>query len=60
MGLDWSTQTVVLDTSRTYDRVGHASLLHKCKSNEVLSQIFGLVLPFLSNRRFRVALMVSC
>ena len=51
-----STRAVALDISRAFDRVWHASLLHKLKSNGFSGQIFGFVLSFLSNRRLRVAL----
>ena len=47
---------IALDISKAFDRVWHASLLHKLKSYGVLSQIFGLISSFFSNRRLRVVL----
>ena len=51
-----ATRTVALDTSKAFDRVWHAGLLHKLKSYGISGQIFGLISSFLSNRRLRVAL----
>ena len=45
-----ATRAVALDISKAFDRVWHAGLLHKLKSN------FGLISSFLSNRRLRVVL----
>ena len=42
--------------STSFDRVWHASLLHKGKSYGFSDQVFGLISSFLSNRRFRVIL----
>ena len=52
----WATRSVALDISEAFDRVWHAGLLHKLKSYEILSRIFGLISSFLSNRRLRVVL----
>ena len=46
-----ATRALTLDISKTFNRVWHAVLLHKLKSYGILSQIFGLVSSFLSNRR---------
>ena len=45
---------MVLDISKTFDRVWHAGLLHKPKSYGISGQIFGLISSFLSNRQLRV------
>ena len=50
-----ATQAVVLDTSKAFDRVWHADLLHKFNSYGISGQIFGLISSFLSNMWFRVA-----
>ena len=47
---------MVLDISKAFDRVWHASLLHKLKSYGISGQIFGFISSFLSNRRLRVVL----
>ena len=47
---------MALDTSKAFDRVWHAGLLHKRKSYGISGQIFGLISSFLSNRRLRVVL----
>ena len=47
---------MALDISKAFDRVWHASLLHKLKSYGISGQIFGLISSFLSNRRLRVVL----
>ena len=51
-----ATRAVTLDISKAFDRVWHASLLHKRKSSGISGQIFGLISSFLSNRRLRVVL----
>ena len=51
-----TTGTLVLDIWKAFDRVWHEGLLHKVKSYGISGQIFGLVLSFLSNKRFRVVL----
>ena len=51
-----ATRAVALDTSKAFDRVWYAGLLHKLKSYGVSGQIFGLISSFLSNRRLRVVL----
>ena len=51
-----ATRAVALDTSKAFDRVWHAGLLHKLKSYGISGQIFGLISSFLSNRRLRVVL----
>ena len=51
-----ATRAVVLDVSKAFDRIWHAGLLHKLKSNRISGQIFGLISSFLSNRRLRVVL----
>ena len=49
---NWSgaTRAVALDLSKAFDRVWHAGLLHKRKSDGISGQIFGLIY-FLSNRQ---------
>ena len=47
---------MALDISKAFDRVWHASLLHKLKSYGISGQIFDLISSFLSNRRLRVVL----
>ena len=49
-----STQAVALDISEAFDRVWQGGLLHKYYG--VLSQIFGLISSFLSNRDLQVVL----
>ena len=51
-----ATRAVALDISEAFDRVWHAGLLHKLKSNGISGQIFGLISSFLSNKRLRVVL----
>ena len=51
-----ATRAVALSTSKAFDRVWHAGLLHKLKSCGISGQIFGLISSFLSNRRLRVFL----
>ena len=46
-----ATQAVVLDISKTFDKVWHVGLLHKLLSYGISGQIFGLISSFLSNRR---------
>ena len=43
-------RTVALDISKAFDRVWHASLLHKFKSYGVSVEVFGLISSFLSKR----------
>ena len=38
-----TTPAVALDISKTFHRVWHAGLLHKCKSYGISGQIFGLI-----------------
>ena len=47
---------MALDISKAFDRVWHASLLHKLKSYGISGQIFGHISSFLSNRPLRVVL----
>ena len=42
--------------SKAFDRVWHASLLHKLKYYGISGQIFGLISSFLSNRQLQVVL----
>ena len=49
-----ATRAVVLDISKAFERVWHAGLLHKLKSNGISGQIFGFISSFLSNRWFWV------
>ena len=51
-----ATPAVALDISRAFDRVWHASLLHKLISYGISDQIFGLIFSSLSNRRLHVVL----
>ena len=51
-----ATRAVALDISEAFDRVWHAGLLHKLKSDGISGQIFGLISSFLSNSRLRVVL----
>ena len=51
-----ATRAVALDISKAFDRVWHAGFFHKLKSYGISGQIFGLISPFLSNRRLRVVL----
>ena len=51
-----ATREVALDISKAFNRVWHASLLHKLKSYGILGQIFDLIYSFLSNKRLRVVL----
>ena len=51
-----ATRAVALDTSKAFDRVWHAGLLHKLKSYGISGQIFGLISSFLSNGQLRLVL----
>ena len=51
-----ATRAVALYISKAFDRVWHAGLLHKLKSDGISGQIFGLISSFLSNRRLRIVL----
>ena len=51
-----ATRAVALDTSKAFDRVWHAGLLHKPKSYGISGQVFGLLSFFLINRWLRVVL----
>ena len=51
-----ATQAVAPDISKAFDRVWHASLLHKLKSYGISRQIFGLISSFLGNRCLRAVL----
>ena len=51
-----ATRAVAFDISKVFDRVWHAGLLHKLRSDGISGQIFGLIYSFLSNRRFGVVL----
>ena len=51
-----ATWVGALDVSKAFDRVWHASLLHKLKSYGLPGQIFGLIFSFLNNRRLQVVL----
>ena len=51
-----ATRAVELDISKAFDRVRHAGLLHKLKSDGISGQIFGLISSFLSNRLLRLVL----
>ena len=55
MNRSGATRALALVTSKAFDRVWHAGLLHKLKSYVISGQIFGLI-SFLSNRRLRVVL----
>ena len=56
MNRSGAIQAVALDTSKAFDRVWHAGLLHKLKSYGISGQIFDLISTFLSNRRLPVVL----
>ena len=51
-----TTRAVALDISKAFDRVWHASLLHKPTSYGISGQIFGLISSFLSDGQLRVVL----
>ena len=46
-----ATQAVTLVISKAFDRVWHAGLLHKLKSDGISGHIFGLIFSFLTNRQ---------
>ena len=46
-----TTQAVVLDICKTFDRVWHAGLVHRLKSYGIPGQILGFISSFLSNRQ---------
>ena len=54
-----ATRAVTLDISKAFDRVWHAGLLLKLRSDGISDQIFGLTSSFLSNRRLRVVVKSS-
>ena len=39
----WATRVLAFDISKAFNRVWHASLLHKLKSYGISGQIFGLI-----------------
>ena len=47
---------MALNISMAFDRISHASILHKLESFGISGQIFGLISSFLSNRRLRAVL----
>ena len=51
-----ATRAVAFDISKAFDRVWHASLLHKLKSYGISSQVSGLISSFHSNRQIQVFL----
>ena len=51
-----ANQTVALDTSKAFDRIWHAGLLHKVKWYGISGQVFGLILFFLIIRQLWVVL----
>ena len=51
-----ASQAVALDRSKAFNRVWHASLLHRLKSYGISGQIFDLISSFLSNKRLWVVL----
>ena len=51
-----ASQAVALDISKAFNRVWHASLLHRLKSYGISGQIFDLISSFLSNKRLWVVL----
>ena len=46
-----------LNISKAFDRVSHGGLLHKLKSYGISGQLFGVISPWLSNRRLRIFLV---
>ena len=55
-----ATRAVAFDISNAFDRIWHADLLHKHKSDGIPSQIFGLILSFLSNQGFTNGICRRC
>ena len=51
-----TTKAVAFDISNAFNRVWHAGLLHKLKSDGILGQIFDLISSFLSNKQLWVVL----
>ena len=51
-----TTRAVAFDISNAFNRVWHAGLLHKLKSDGILGQIFDLISSFLSNKQLWVVL----
>ena len=51
-----TTRAAALDISKAFDRVWHADLLCKVRSDGISGQMFGIISSFLSNRRLRVVL----
>ena len=51
-----TTRAVAFDISNAFNRVWHAGLLHKPKSDGILGQIFDLISSFLSNKQLWVVL----
>ena len=51
-----STQAVALDIPKAFDKIWHAGLLHKRKSERSSGQTFGITSSFLSNRQLQVVL----
>ena len=51
-----TTRPVALDTSKAFDRVWHAGLLHELRSYGIADQIFGLISSFFSNSRLLMVL----
>ena len=51
-----ATRAVALHTSKVFDRVWSAGLLHKLKSYGISSQIFDLISSFFSNRQLVLVL----
>ena len=45
-----TTQAVLIDISKGFNKVWHVGLLHKLKCYGISGQIFGLISSFLSNR----------
>ena len=51
-----TTRAVAFDISNAFNRVWHAGLLHKLKSDGILGQKFDLISSFLSNKQLWVVL----
>ena len=51
-----TTRAIAFDISNAFNRVWHAGLLHKLKSDGILGQIFDLISSFLSNKQLWVVL----